>query len=277
MSLSSQPPLKCPHCGAPLRPEPAGLLCANNHRFDRARRGYINLLAAHHKRSRSPGDNKDMVRARSGFLARGRYQPLVKALLTQAKNTPDCWLDIGCGEGWYSAQLAEQLGAHQGVGLDISKFAVDAAAKRNKTLTWLVASGARLPVLDHSVQTALVLFAPIFADELARVLAPGGELIVAGTGDNHLRALRETLYENVQPSHFDGASFLDHRLQRQHREELALTWQPEGLEELEQLLAMTPHYWRATAQAKSRLGELVGQPMQAHFVLERWQRRPLND
>lgn len=82
--------------------------CDNGHRFDRAKRGYTNLLLAQHRRSRAPGDDKAMVQARTAFLELGRYQPLADALLDNLDDEDLPWLDIGCGEGWYTCQFARR-------------------------------------------------------------------------------------------------------------------------------------------------------------------------
>ena len=270
-----KPSLKCPSCGLPLQSQAQHWYCDNGHQFDRAKRGYTHLLLAQHRRSRAPGDDKAMVQARTAFLDRGRYQPLADALLQTlpphtAPHTP--WVDIGCGEGWYTTQLAQQLGEENGVGIDISKFAIDAAAKRSKALTWLVASGARLPLFDQSMQRVFVLFTRLFTDDIARVLKPGGELVVVGTGEEHLMPLRRTLYADVRQSAFDAEKFLDARFERVAQDTVEFEWQPGSVEEVQQLLTMTPHHWRASQDAKARVGELAGKTMNAHFVIERWLR-----
>ncbi|EKF72898.1 rRNA (guanine-N1-)-methyltransferase [Alcanivorax hongdengensis A-11-3] len=266
------PTLKCPSCDLPLIRRDHGWYCDNGHQFDRAKRGYTNLLLAQHRRSRSPGDDKAMVQARSAFLALGRYQPLADALLAGLEDEEPAWLDIGCGEGWYTEQIARRLGAVNGIGVDISKFAVDAAARRNRRLTWLVASGARLPLFDASQQKVFVLFTRLFVDDIARVLQPGGELVVAGTGEQHLMPLREALYDDVRQRRFDAGQFLDARFEAISTQEIHCQWQPESVEELRNLLAMTPHHWRAKPSAKAGIDRLFGQPMNAHFVLQRWRR-----
>ena len=59
--------LICPICQAPLSAVENGVGCPANHRFDRARQGYLNLLPVQHKNSRDPGDNQAMVEARRRF------------------------------------------------------------------------------------------------------------------------------------------------------------------------------------------------------------------
>lgn len=271
------PTLKCPSCDQPLTLTGNSWHCDNGHRFDRAKRGYTNLLLAQQRRSRSPGDDKAMVQARTDFLALGRYQPLADALLALLPDEPQRWLDIGCGEGWYTTQFAHKLGHDHAVGVDISKFAVDAAAKRDKGITWLVASGARLPLFDASQQRVLVLFTRLFTDDIARVLEPGGELVVVGTGEQHLMPLREALYQEVRQSPFDAGKFLDARFTLLEQQEIHCDWVPQSATELHNLLTMTPHHWRAKPEAKAHIGELAGQPMNAHFVIQRWRRAHPDD
>ncbi|NCO45547.1 MAG: 23S rRNA (guanine(745)-N(1))-methyltransferase, partial [Vibrio sp.] len=45
----------CPLCQQPLLQQQQILKCENNHQFDIAKEGYVNLMPAHHKRSKDPG------------------------------------------------------------------------------------------------------------------------------------------------------------------------------------------------------------------------------
>ena len=102
--------LICPICQTPLEPNGSGLACENRHSFDRARQGYYNLLPVQHKNSRDPGDNAAMVEARRRFLEGGHYAPLAARLAAlAAEYQPARWLDIGCGEGYYTEQIARAL------------------------------------------------------------------------------------------------------------------------------------------------------------------------
>ena len=103
--------LICPIEGEPLDVDAKRLFCKNGHSFDIARQGYVNLLPVQHKRSKQPGDSKEMVVARARFLNSGVYTPLAEELaeiylyLLEDMNKLDdqqlCLMDAGCGEGYY--------------------------------------------------------------------------------------------------------------------------------------------------------------------------------
>ena len=67
---------RCPVCDGKLQEEEKGGVCPKGHRFDKARSGYLNLLPPSGKRTREPGDNKEMIRARWAFLQKVYYAPL---------------------------------------------------------------------------------------------------------------------------------------------------------------------------------------------------------
>lgn len=235
----------CPLCRQPLVPDGASHACAAGHRFDQAREGYLNLLPVQHRRSRAPGDNTDMVRARRAFLDAGHYRPLRDAVMAiLGELAPQRLLDIGCGEGYYTQAMADAVPAVTGI--DIARDAVRLAARRDARVRWLVAGSARLPLADHSIDAACSLFSPLPVAELLRVLVPGGHLLVATPAPDHLQALRAVLFDEVRPHRPD--KFIG---------ELAPALQPAGQREIrfpmvldrtarEQLLTMTPYGWRAS-------------------------------
>ena len=63
MSLQYQ----CPLCNLALLKADSTLRCANNHSFDFAKEGYVNLLPVQQKNSKQPGDSLEMVQARRAF------------------------------------------------------------------------------------------------------------------------------------------------------------------------------------------------------------------
>lgn len=186
--------LTCPKCGTLLNKLPKQYICSNNHCFDRAKSGYINLLLDNQKNSKMPGDNKLMVDARNNFLQKGYYKPLLEGLIECAKKYhPMTILDIGCGEGYYTNGLFGAVGGEV-TGIDISKLAIDKSAKRCKAVDFAVASAFHLPVLDNSCDMLLNLFAPFCGDEFSRVLKETGLMIIVIPSEGHLWELKSIVY-----------------------------------------------------------------------------------
>ena len=226
-----------------------------------------------HTHSREPGDTAQSLAARRAFLDAGHYAPLRAALVSMASHSNHV-LDIGCGEGYYTAALREL--ASTVIGLDIAKPAVRMAARRHAGITWIVGSGARLPIADASLDLVCTLFTPLHPDEVARVLSDDGELILATPADAHLQALRAALFERVEPhapEKFRDA--FEPRLtcveQREIRCALTLS-----AAEVTQLLEMTPYAWKARPERRAALQAGDGLETEAAFVLMRFRKRRTN-
>lgn len=260
------PVIICPLCQSLLTRDAGQWHCPQRHMFDVAREGYVNLLPVQHKKSRQPGDAGDMVLARREFLAGGHYQPLRDTVIAQLRDLqPASVLDIGCGEGYYTQAMAEVV--PDVTGLDIAKPAIQLAARRCKGPVWLVAGGARLPLGDQSVALVTSLFSPLPVAEMARVLVPEGLLLVVTPAPDHLRSVREALFDTLIPHEPD--KFLEmlapqfHLHSRQEvRCPLALTQAS-----LRQLLAMTPYVWRAKAERRAALEAHEQWQTEAAFTL----------
>lgn len=255
--------LRCPLCPEPLLQSERQWRCVSGHCFDIARQGYTHLLPVQFKRSAQPGDSQEMVSARQRFLEAGYYQPIKDRLIervedySQSLKEPAAIVDAGCGEGYYSAHLARALPNADIAAIDISKFALRSAARRSAAITWLVASASALPMFDHSVDIIISLFAPLHAAEFKRVLKPGGMLLVATTGPAHLIELRRLIYPDVRAESYqpakDLAPHFDTGIAKSQsiNEQLRLPDNPS----IQDLLAMTPHYWRTTLERKQALAQ----------------------
>ena len=265
--------LACPVCQLPLVQQERRFACAANHSFDLAKQGYLNLLLVNHKRSKAPGDNAEMIQARQRFLDQGYYQPISDRLnqLVQQQlgqpllHSPAQLADVGCGNGYYSLRLLHSLTAQATdarlYGIDISKDALKAAARRSRAASsqqavhWLVASGKRLPVLPHSLDVITSLFTPVMPDGAHQALKTGGKLILATTGQHHLLELRRAIYPNVNERVFDPTDKLQQsgfRLVSEGAINLNASACIDG-HDLPDLLTMTPHGWRSTAEARAEL------------------------
>ena len=263
MSIQPFTALACPLDGAPLHREGGAWKCASGHNFDIASQGHTHLLPVQHKRSLDPGDSKEMVAARRRFLNAGHYQPIAeavaRAVLADLPAQAAC-LDAGCGEGYYLRQLAAAAtGQNQTLailGLDISKWAVLAAAKQDPRPNWVVGTNARLPVLDGTVDRLLCLFGfPVYG-EFARVLKPGGRLIQVDAGPDHLRELREIIYPTLKP-HRPVENTAPAGFTALPGETVRFTLSLDSQEQIADLLAMTPHLYRASPEGRARAAALT--------------------
>jgi 23S rRNA (guanine745-N1)-methyltransferase len=264
MNITPFQALACPLDGAPLQRSGSSWRCPAGHSFDIASRGYAHLLPVQHKRSRDPGDSKEMVAARRRFLNAGYYQPIAaavsEAVLADLPTTARAaCLDAGCGEGYYLRQLAAATGKGQMLallGLDISKWAILSAAKQEPRPNWVVGSNARLPVQTGSVDRLLCLFGfPVHA-EFARVLKPNGELLQVDAGPDHLRELREIIYPRLKPE-ATAKLLAPPGFASLASENLGYSLDLAGQETIADLLAMTPHLYRASAERRALAAELT--------------------
>ncbi len=257
--------LACPVCDRPLSLVSAALQCERDHSFDIAREGYVHLLSSKH-----PGDVKEMLRARRAFLEAGFYQPLSDAInagilrhLESLPNLPTL-LDAGCGEGYYLGRLQECLVdkfPHMLVGIDISKEAIRMAAKRYKEALFVVADlKQRFVLVGSSISGIVNIFAPRNTTEFARVLIPGGLLLVVIPTSEHLlslRALLGLLTIQEQKEQQVIAQFSEQFVLIES-ENIAYPLRLRG-EAIEQVVMMTPNYWHLgyrVSQAMQRLGEV---------------------
>jgi 23S rRNA (guanine745-N1)-methyltransferase len=248
----------CPVCQGTLRHEPGRYACASGHAFDVAREGYVNLLLAHHKRSPEPGDNLEMIRSRRAFLEAGYYDALrdrLCGLVLPAAEGQTHVLDVGCGEGFYTGAVSEAQPALSVSALDVSKFAIKAAARRYRGVEFAVASAHRLPVHDRSLDYVLSIFAPRPASEIVRVLKPGGRLVLAVPGARHLRQLKQMIYAEPQP-HTNRLEILaDLALMTEDTLEYEMTLPDQ--QAIQHLLTMTPLAWHMSDQARQGLVDLA--------------------
>lgn len=186
--------LACPVCArrqspeAPLVRQDRALRCAAGHVFDIARQGYVNLTGAPQPRN---ADTAAMLEARERLLGSGIYEPLRRAVVA-ASGEPKTAVEVGAGTGWYLAGLVAAHPQLRALATDVS-----VPALRHAAAAGLAAVGADtwagLPLRSGCVDALLCVFAPHNAAEFARVLSPGGRLVVTAPTRDHLAGLREEL------------------------------------------------------------------------------------
>lgn len=229
-------------------------------------------MPVQHKHSKDPGDNKEMMQSRREFLEEGAYNPLrIKVAEFVAKflpkNTPTL-LDIGCGEGFYTAYIHEHTAKEhtnlQTYGLDISKIAIRYAAKRYKNCHFSVASSHRLPFADHSLGAIIRIYAPCKAEELERCVADQGIIITVTPAARHLFQFKELIYQDVRhhdehPETIPGFSLI-------HQEKLHYPMSLSGNSAFH-LLQMTPFAWRASEAVKQTVKHASQFSCEADFMI----------
>ncbi|MGS2719007.1 putative RNA methyltransferase [Paraglaciecola aestuariivivens] len=251
----------CPACFLPLSLEQKLLACAQGHRFDMAKEGYVNLLLAQHKNSKQPGDNKQMVNGRRAFLEQGYYQPLADGLAgifadylaKQQASSGKHFFDAGCGEGYYINDIRQSID-NQHVhysGVDISKFAVQKAAKKYPEAHFAVASTYQIPLPDGQQDAVLQIFAPSSETEILRILKAQGIWITVNPAANHLQQLKQCLYDN--PTEHKSATKQPEGFELILQQQLSFDFVLTEPQQRENLLMMTPYFWTATEAKKHRL------------------------
>jgi 23S rRNA (guanine745-N1)-methyltransferase len=107
-------------------------------------------------------------------------------------------LDVGCGDGFLLRALWGRVPERWGV--DLSAAAVDLAAARDPSGSYVVANAdRRLPFFEHTFKLLLSLTGPKHVAEFARLIAPHGHLLVAVAGTHDLAELREALLGRATP------------------------------------------------------------------------------
>ena len=266
----------CPLCGAALTREERRYVCRKRHSFDIAREGYVNLLPVNRRHSSAPGDDREMVKARSRFLNGGWYEPLRTELRQLVENVgipAPVLLDSGCGEGYYTCALCDAVSQRGGrvAGVDLSKLAAKRAARQCPNEAEIaVASVYHLPLAKASMDVVVNCFSPLADREFHRVLRPGGVFFYVVPGARHLWELKEILYdapyengERIQryPGfHFQGMRSVETRFTLQDPEDI------------QSLFHMTPYTWKTPRDGVERLMQVRDLTVTAQFRIHLFRR-----
>ncbi len=269
--------IRCPVCGERLHPTEGSILCPNGHTYDIARQGYVNFLPPGKASNPRSGDDRGMLEARRRFLSKGyydRFDDTVSDLVCRRDAEGTVLMDLGCGDGYHTVRTVREIFGHTGrgvmaLGFDASKngavmacrLAEDAGLHSRGLFTgpdaegpeahFLPANIFRLPVAGQCADAVISMFAPIPWDEVRRILKPGGELIVVSAGREHLIEMRQVIYEKVEIGDFrpEAPSGFGCTGTKADRYTISVG----KAEDLEDLLKMTPHYYRATGGRKEEL------------------------
>ena len=250
--------LKCPCCGAGMMRKEKSAVCTGTriHCYDFAKEGYLHMAPA----QSGGGDSPEAVRSRTDFLNSGYYFPIAQKLceiLRERVPMQSVLVDAGCGEGYYGCLAAKE--GFSVLGADLSKAAIRAAAKRavregyTNTL-FMVGNLFSLPIADGVVDAVVNVFAPCVESEFCRVLKTGGILVVVSAGPKHLMGLKHAVYSRVYEN--DGRSDMPQDMTLLGVERLTYPIVVDCNEQIQNLFAMTPYYWRTAMADRQKLSVL---------------------
>ncbi len=271
--------LICPICGAAMSRSEDGksLLCAGGargnkaprrHCFDFASGGYVNLAPPSQSLS---GDSREAVASRTRFLEAGYYAPIRDAVCRAVTSfgTGGLAVDAGCGEGYYTAALAQ--GCEAVLGLDLSKFGVDAAAKRARRMGLLnalfaVAGIYSIPLEDGCADSVVSIFAPCAENEFLRILRPAGILVAVGAAEDHMLGLKRAVYDSVYKN-TDRAD-MPQCLALVDKRELRFDIAVDSNAAIRDLFSMTPYYYRTGERDLAKLYALSSLTTEVHVFVD---------
>lgn len=231
------------------------LLCggARRHCFDISARGYVNMSLGH-----AGGDGKDAVSSRTAFLEKGFYRPFadeICRLLSKYVKSGGFLIDAGCGEGYYTSLASDTCGL-RAIGFDLSKHAIESAAKGASArglsdVAYAVAGIFSMPVKNECADAVMNLFAPCAEEEFLRVLKKDGILLVAGAGRDHLYGFKSAIYDT--PYKNEPREDLPVKMEKLESVRVRFDITLECYEDKMNLFAMTPYYYRTSREDAEKL------------------------
>lgn len=204
--------LACPVCGAALASHDTLLVCTGCARRYPTR-PYLDLLPSGKRPpNEGPGDTAEMARRRVSWERRmahaapGEHAALeryVDAAVAGLRRDAVA-LDLGCGSGGVLRAVGMRLaGAALLLGLDISRPMIDASLRalraEPRAVVLRASARRRLPLRDASIDVVLRRLAPALAEEVLRVLVPGGAYVTASFGPAHWHEAYDALPELPRP------------------------------------------------------------------------------
>lgn len=249
----------CPVCKKELENNGGSLRCKNGHSYDISKSGYVNLLLSNQMNTLSPGDNKLMISSRRDFLNKGYYNKLAEKLCETVKKyafEKISILDAGCGEGYYTEKVCGSIKNFNPsvLGIDISKFAAEAAAKRKCGADFAVASIFHMPVFDSSFDMLITLFAPFCEEEFHRILKPHGIMIMVIPDERHLFEFKQKIYDSPYLNQVGDYSLESFEFIEAIKVSDRITI--DNNKDIMNLFSMTPYYYKTGIEGSERVSQM---------------------
>lgn len=257
--------LYCPICKQKLILNDKVYKCVNNHSFDVARKGYVNLLVS--QTSRQHGDDKSMSVSRRDFLNKGYYSKLL-ANVCDALGSCKTILDLGCGECYYSQGIKNSIVDSTVVSIDISKTIIEtgSARIRESGIIAAVANCSKLPLGDGEFDAVLSVFAPVNNNELKRVTNTNGIFVSVTPGPLHLFELKSSVYDKPNKNPIIDVK-LDGFIKTDSRR-LRYKFFIDNNQDVLNLFSMTPYYYKTSKADMDKLKNISTLEVTADFYID---------
>ena len=245
----------CPICTGQMHVREQGsLVCTANHSFDVAKQGYVNMMT----HAASSKYSKELFESRKAIIDSGLYDLLEEKIAEKIAGAKTV-LDTGCGEGSHLARIMTQLEGAIGVGIDIAKEGILAAARHYNEQIWCVGDLAKSPYAEASFDAILNILSPANYEEFKRLLTPGGCVIKVVPQSGYLQELRTQLYAESEKETYSNAQTVE-RFKESFTNvvvERVTYTMPLAAELLPALLEMTPMGWHKAEDTEITLTDIT--------------------
>ncbi len=246
----------CPICKTQMEINEEGKMsCQSNHSFDVAKQGYLYLL----NRPVHSMYGKELFESRHAVIAAGIYDPMQKAIVDEINVQSPIVLDTGCGEGSHLHRICQQIDEVIGVGVDISKEGIVAAAKFYGDELWCVGDLANSPYNEESFDVILNILSPANYEEFKKLLKPGGKVIKIVPQENYLKELRVQAFADSEKESYTNSQTVERfKDSFTHTEVKRITYTvPLSQELVPKLLEMTPMGWHIEHKENIQLQQIT--------------------
>lgn len=245
----------CPVCQQSMYVYEQGrLVCSANHSFDIAKQGYVNMLT----NSVSSKYSKSLFESRKAVIDSGIYD-VVEAKISEIIAPAKTVLDTGCGEGSHLARIMKAKNYGIGIGIDIAKEGILAAARYYPQQIWCVGDLAKSPFAKASFDAILNILSPANYEEFKRLLAPNGCIVKVVPQSGYLQELRAQLYADSSKETYSNEQIVARFQDSFHEVTIERVTYTLPLDEnlVPALLEMTPMGWHKKEDTDIVLNEIT--------------------
>ena len=237
----------CPICNLEMQKDEKRYFCPNNHSFDIAKEGYVNLAM---QKTDDTGDTKEAMLARRAFLEKDYYAFLKNAINDYISTfNVERLTDLACGEGYYTKDLR----APYKIGVDLSKKGLKLAAKKDRSTTYILASIFHTPIESFSQDMILTCFAPVAEKEIVRLLKDDAYFLLIRPASHHMFELKQAIYDipylnDEKILEIEGLKLVEEKNIEDH---VTL-----NKDDMMNLFMMTPYFYKTSLKDKSKLDSI---------------------